>query len=127
MAKTVQIVARLDAETVQAIDRMPGKTRTEKLRNLVAQRSVVAALLDEQKMMLAQVQKAVASMAQKPPVTAPVPASSAPTNPGVLTPQELAALYQALALISNAISKPGMASEAANFCAGKVREIMARQ
>lgn len=127
MPKTSQIVVRLDPESVRVIDQMPGANRSEKLRNLIAQRGVVAALLDDQKAMLGDVRKAVSDLARKQPPAQPqsVPAASAPA--GVWTPQELASLYQALALVANAIGKPMMSSEAANFCASKVREITARK
>jgi DNA-binding MarR family transcriptional regulator len=118
MSKTVQIVARLDPESVQAIDRLPGANRTEKLRNLIAQRGIVASLLDEQRAMLAQVQKAVANLPQQQRQIAP--------ENGGLSPADLASVFQALALLAGAVAKPGMASEAANFCATKVREIAAK-
>lgn len=64
MAKTVQIVVRLDAETVQAIDRMPGRTRSEKLRTLLAANSAFIGVLMEQRAMLLELQKTVADLSK---------------------------------------------------------------
>lgn len=127
MDNPTRIGARLDSKTLRALDALPGANRTEKLRNLIMQRGIVASLLDEQKAMLADVQKVVARLSQNSTPTASPAAPQPAAQNGVLPPQELAALFQALALISNAIGKPGMASEAGNFCAGKVREIYARK
>lgn len=127
MNNPTRIGARLDAETLRALDAMPGATRTEKLRNLIAQRGIVASLLDEHKKMLADMQKVVAQLSQNHTPTAPPAAPQPAGQNGVWTPQEMAALFQALALISSAVGKPAMSSEAANFCAGKVREIYARK
>lgn len=127
MSKAARITLRLDAGLLSHIDSAPGANRAEKARYLLMQRGVVSALLDEQKAMLADVQKTVARLSQNSTPTAP-PAAPQPTaQNGVWTPQELAALFQALALISGAIGKPAMSTEAANFCAGKVREIFARK
>lgn len=122
MSKSVQIVARLDAEAVSIIDSMPGATRTEKLRNLIEQRGLVAAMLDEQKATLEQVQRAVMGLHQNLPKPTPQPAP----QPGGLSSADLASLFHALGLLANGVSKPAMASEAASFCAAKMREIAAK-
>ncbi len=127
MSKAARITLRLDAGLLAHIDGAPGANRAEKARYLLMQRGVVSALLDEQKAMLADVQKTVARLSQNSAPPAPPAAPQPAAQNGVWTPQELAALYQALALISGAIGKPAMNTEAANFCAGKVREIYARK
>ena len=123
MSKTIQIVARLDQESVRSIDRMPGETRTEKLRTLVEQRGLVASLLDEQRAMLTQVQKSVANLHQQTHQNQP----TAPTQNVAISAADMASIFQALALISAAVGKPMMSGEAANFCASKVREIASRK
>ena len=127
MRKSSHISLRLDPDLLAQIDAAPGANRTEKIRYLLTQRSAVAALLDDQKAMLGDVRKAVADLARKQPPAQPqsVPVTNTPA--GVWTAQEMASLYQALALVANAIGKPMMSSEAANFCSSKVREISARK
>ncbi len=127
MSESARITLRLDADLLSQIDAAPGANRAEKVRHLLTQRGAVAALLDDQRVMLGQVQKVVADLAQKPTAAPPRPIPAAIAPAGVWTPQELASLYQALALVSVAIGKPAMASEAANFCSSKVREISARK
>ena len=123
MAKTAHVSLRLDPDLLAQIDSAPGTNRTEKVRYLLAQRGIVSALLDDQKAMLSQVQKVVANLHQQPKQNQPAQA----TQTAPVSPAYLAAIFQALALVSGAVGKPAMSSEAANFGTSKVREILALQ
>jgi len=122
MSKTVQIVARLDPDLVRIVDQMPGASRTEKLARMIEQSGIVAALLDEQRAMLAQVQQVVSNLHRQPQQIA----QQATPSAGGVSPADLAAIFQALALISRAVGKPAMAEDATSFCNAKFKEIFAR-
>ena len=122
MSKSSHVSLRLDPDLLLQIDAAPGTNRTEKVRRLLTQIGAVSALLDEQRAMLAQVQKVVANLHQQPQQN-----QAAPTAPNASIPSaDLAAIFQAMALVSRAVSKPMIADEVATFSNSKFCEIAAR-